>query len=144
MTCVGSMCSGDTVALHTVIATMHDKTDGNVRVLFDFDSHRSSISTNVVAKCGLKRVRRERLGIVSNQAVESGRDLVGFYLVPLKRGERRVKILCFVVDHITIITNIHIEHVKQHDQHLDMIWFSDVSRCGDKLYIQTLIGADFQ
>ena len=144
---VGSMCSGDTVALQTALANVNDKKDGNVRVLFDSGSHRSFISADAVAKLGLKRVGRERLGIKafgSKEAMESERDLVEFYLVPLKRGEKRVKILCFVVDNITSITNIHVEQVKKHYPHLQRIYFSDVSRCEDKLDIQILIGADFQ
>ena len=144
---VGSMCSGDSVALQTALANVNDKKDGNVRVLFDSGSHRSFISADTVAKLGLKRVRRERLGIKafgSKEAVEGERDLVEFYLVPLKRGEKRVKIICFVVDNITSITNIHVEQVKKHYPHLERIYFSDVSRCEDKLDIQILIGADFQ
>ena len=144
---VGSLCSGDSVALQTAIANVNDKREGSVRVLFDSGSHRSFISAKTVAELGLKKVRRERLGIKafgSKEAEECERDVVEFDLVPLKGEKKKVKVSCFVVDNITSIANIHVEHVKKLYPHLQMIYFSDVSRFEERLNIHVLIGADFQ
>ena len=108
---------------------------------FDSGSHRSFISAKAVENLGLKPVRKENLSIKAfgcRETDDSMRDVVEFYLVPL-RGET-----CFVVDDITSITNIHVEDVKKPYPHLHMIYFSDVSRLEDKLSIQILIGSDFQ
>ena len=143
---VGSMCSGDSVALQTALANVNDKKDCNVRVLFDSGSHRSFISAKAVENLGLRPVRRENLSIKAfgcRETDDSVRDVVEFYLVPL-RGEKKVKVSCFVVDDITSIANIHVEEVKKLYPHLHMIYFSDVSRLEDKLSIQILIGSDFQ
>ena len=143
---VGSMCSGDSVALQTALAKVNDKKGCNVRVLFDSGSHRSFISAKAVENLGLRPVRRENLSIKAfgcRETDDSMRDVVEFYLLPLM-GEKRVKVSCYVVDNITSIANIHVEKVKKLYPHLHMIYFSDVSRFEDKLNIQILIGSDFQ
>ena len=56
---VGSMCSGDSVALQTALANVNDKKECNVRVLFDSGSHRSFISAKAVENLGLRPVRKE-------------------------------------------------------------------------------------
>ena len=143
---VGSMCSGDSVALQTALAKVNDKKGCNVRVLFDSGSHRSFISAKAVENLGLRPVRRENLSIKAfgcRETDDSMRDVVEFCLLPLM-GEKRVKVSCYVVDNITSIANIHVEKVKKLYPHLHMIYFSDVSRFEDKLNIQILIGSDFQ
>ena len=143
---VGSMCSGDSVALQTALANVNDKKECKVRVLFDSGSHRSFISAKAVENLGLRPVRRENLSIKAfgcRETDESVRDVVEFYLVPLWGG-KKVKVSCFVVNDITSIANIHVEEVKKLYPHLRMIYFSDVSRFEDKLSIQILIGSDFQ
>ena len=143
---VGSMCSGDSVALQTALAKVNDYKVCNVRVLFDYGSHRSFISAKAVENLGLRPVRRENLSIKAfgcRETDDSMKDVVEFYLLPLM-GEKRVKVSCYVVDNITSIANIHVEKVKKLYPHLHMIYFSDVSRFEDKLNIQILIGSDFQ
>ena len=143
---VGSMCSGDSVALQTALAKVNDKKGCNVRVLFDSGSHRSFISAKAVENLGLRPVRRENLSIKAfgcRETDDSMRDVVEFCLLPLMGG-KRVKVSCYVVDNITSIANIHVEKVKKLYPHLHMIYFSDVSRFEDKLNIQILIGSDFQ
>ena len=59
-------------------------------------------------------------------------------------GGKSFKISCIIVESIVCISNVHIEKEKKSYQHLQMIWFSDISRLDDKLDVQVLIGADFQ
>jgi len=143
---VGSTCSGDSVALQTALGSVNDKREGKVRVLFDSGSHRSFITAKAVKALGLRPVRRETLVINAfgcRESEEKERDVVEFTLMPVKGG-KNVKIACIVVNSIASISNIHVEKVKKSYEHLQMIWFSDVSRSDDKLAIQVLIGADFQ
>ena len=117
-----------------------------MRILFDSRSHQPLITTKAVKALDLRPLRRENLMINAfwcKEAEEKERDVVEFNLIPVNGG-KSVKISCIIVESIVCISAVHIEKVKTSYQHLQMIWFSDVSRLDDKLVIQVLIGADFQ
>ena len=144
-TWVGSLHSGNSVALQTALANVDDKKEMKVRVLFDSGSHRSFITAKAVKDLGLRPVRKENLVIKAfgSRENEQVRDIIEFSLVSVKGG-KSVKVSCVVVDDIASINNVHVEKVKKLYPHLQVIWFSDVSRYDDILSIQVLIGSDYQ
>ena len=141
---VGSTGSGGNVALQTALANVEGMKKETVRVLFDTGSHKSFITAEVVAKVGLRPVRREDLGILpfgSTDAEVKTRDVVEVSLVPVN-GKKKVTIECYVVDEISSIANAHPEVVKETYPHLHNIWFSDICRHKETLKVDILIGSD--
>ena len=121
-----------------------EKCESRVRVLFDTGSHTSFISAEAVDRIGLRPVRRETLSIQafgSTDAQERVRDVVEIDLVSLN-GKKRVKVLCFVVDDIASIANVHPEIVKKSYPHIKEVYFSDVCKGQEVLDIHVLIGSD--
>ena len=116
-----------------------------MRVLFDSGSQRSFVIPWLVGKAGLHPARREMFGIKAfggNEAEYVERDLVEFYVMNVKGGEKK-KISAFVFNKISDIPNVHLEIAKRDFNHLSKIWLSDVNKEQERLELDVLIGADF-
>ena len=124
---------------------MNGKRQGKARVLFDSGSHRSFVTASIVSNLGLRRVRRELLGVstLGRRAEEAKlTDIVEIELRPLGGGSG-LKLEAFVVPTISSIRNQHVEIVKKDYAHLKNLWFSDVCKDSDELQLDILIGADY-
>ena len=130
--------------MQTALANVEGMKKEKLRVLFDTGSHKSFITAEVVAKLGLRPVRREDLGILpfgSTDAEVKTRDVVEVGLVPVD-GKKKVTLQCYVVDEISSIANAHPEIVRKTYSHLNNIWFSDICRHKERLKVDILIGSD--
>eukprot|EP00794_Sanderia_malayensis_P017243 gene17243-biopygen14837 len=142
---VGNTSSGGQVALQTALAVVNGNREKIVRVLFDTGSHKTFITSEAVGKLGLEPVRSERLGIKAFGSKEPDvacRDVVNLSLGGV-RGKKNVSIEAYVVDDISSIQNIHVEHVKKNYEYLSHVYFSDVCRDKETLLIDCLVGSDF-
>ena len=124
---------------------MNGKRQGKARVLLDSGSHGSFVTASIVSNLGLRRVRRELLGVstLGRRAEEAKlTDIVEIELRPLGGGSG-LKLEAFVVPTISSIRNQHVEIVKKDYAHLKNLWFSDVCKDSDELQLDILIGADY-
>ena len=144
-TWVGSTYCGERVALQTALGKVEGDRECLVRVLFDSGSHQSFIAARAVGKIGLQPVRQESLSVKTFGASEAEtrlRDVVDIELFPVK-GQQSAKVQCYVVEEIANIPNERIDIVKKNFDHLKQIYFSDVTKHGESLQVDILIGANF-
>ena len=77
---------------------------------------------------GLHPIWCERLGIKlfgSDEGKFKERNLVVFDLMSVEGGER-VRMLAFIVENISDISNIHVESIKKGYKHHSKIWFFEM------------------
>ena len=133
------------MALQTAIGKVEGNRECLVRVLFDSGSHQSFIAARAVGKIGLQPVRQEGLSVKTFGASEAEtklRDVVDIEFFRVT-GQQSAKVQCYVVEEIANIPNERIDIVKKNFDHFEQIYFSDVTRHGESLQVDILIGANF-
>ena len=104
--------------------------DGKICVLFDSGSHTAFITCCIAVGLLLQPVREESLSIKTvgcSKVDEKMREVVRVDLELTERKEDRIITVC-VVDKMSKEANEHLELIKHDHEHLNDIWFSDVSR----------------
>ena len=70
-------------------------------------------------------------------------DVVHMKKVSALRGQKVIEIEAYVVPEISTIQNIHVEIAKYEYPHLKGLWFSDVSKGREEMFIDVLISAEY-
>ncbi|XP_046864649.1 uncharacterized protein LOC124459172 [Xenia sp. Carnegie-2017] len=112
--------AGCNVALQTAQAKLVGSKSGRVRVLLDSGSQRSFVTERTAKALGCKVVREEnlRIGTFGKRALENElRRVVRLDLSSLSGGEV-VSIEAYVVPEISVISNQHLEVVRNNFEHL--------------------------
>ena len=138
--------AGGRVALQTACAVIiGEGVPQKVRVLFDAGSHRSFFTARIAQLAQLPMSRQDLLAI--STFGQSSRDVklrdVVHVRVSALGGEKVFNVEAYVVPEISTIQNNHVEYAKFDYPHLKGLWFSDVSKKGDEMVIDVLIGADY-
>ena len=138
--------TGGRVALQTACAAVSgDGEPRKVRVLFDAGSHRSFVTARVAQHAQLRVIRQDWLGI--STFGQTSRDMQLRDVVHMKvsalGGQKVIEIEAYVVPEISTIQNSHVEIAKYEYPHLKGLWFSDVSKGREEMFIDVLIGADY-
>ncbi|XP_046862618.1 uncharacterized protein LOC124456128 [Xenia sp. Carnegie-2017] len=137
--------AGCNVALQTAQAKLVGSKSGRVRVLLDSGSQRSFVTERTAKALGCKVVREEnlRIGTFGKRALENElRRVVRLDLSSLSGGEV-VSIEAYVVPEISVISNQHLEVVRNNFEHLKGLWLSDVCKVNEELEVNVLVGADY-
>ena len=138
--------TGGRVALQTACAVVSGEGEPRkVRVLFDAGSHRSFVTARVAQHAQLSVIRQDWLGI--STFGQTSRDMQLRDVVQMKvsavGGQKVIEIEAYVVPEISTIQNNHAEIAKYEYPHLKGLWFSDVSKGREEMFIDVLIGADY-
>ena len=133
------LSSRSCVALHTGQAHIKGRGEARVRVLFDFASQNSFVTSKTAKSLSLPSVREEWFAVKTfgNQCSGSRlHDVVSVELAPTGRGQS-LRIEAFVVPKISRVKNEHVQVLKHHYSHLENLWFSDVHRQAEELSSKT-------